>query len=164
MGTDFRDLVWKRMGKIRRAGRRHTPSKNSQEDSSPPPGVRATRTLTSQTSWKAAWKFDTSLDRALLSDTANMNAFVLTSTVQICLFRSEHRKREEKQLPVAFFDFRYTKVFVAYWFPSNVQRSSKLRQIRAGFYLFNICKNHVVDHRPLGLANLLTAGSEYCLL
>ena len=162
MGTDFKDLVWKRMGKIRRAGRRHTPSKNSQED--PPPGVRATRTLTSQTSWKAAWKFDTSLDRALLSDTANMNAFVLTSTVQICLFRSEHRKREEKQLPVAFFDFRYTKVFVAYWFPSNVQRSSKLRQIRTGFYLFNIYKNHIVDHRPLGLANLLTAGSEYCLL
>ena len=98
---------------------------------------------------KSNWKFDTSLDRTLLSHSTNMNAFVLTATVQICLFRSEQWKREEKQLPVAIFDFRYTKVFVAYWFPSNVQRSSKLRQIRAGFYLFNIYKNHILDHRPL---------------
>ena len=64
---------------------------------------------------KSNWKFDTSLDRTLLSHTTNMNAFVLTPTVQICLSRSEHWKREEKQLPVAIFDFRYTKVFVAYW-------------------------------------------------
>ena len=52
MGTDFRGLVWKRMGNIREPGGT-PPPRIPRSTLPPPPGVKATRTLTSRTSWKA---------------------------------------------------------------------------------------------------------------
>ena len=53
MDTDFRGLVWKRMGKISRNWAAHPHQEFPGVPLPLPPGSKATRTLTSWTSWKA---------------------------------------------------------------------------------------------------------------
>ena len=54
-------------------------------------------------------KFDVSLDGTLLSQTMNLNAFVLTPAVWICRVRA--LKEWKYQLPVAIFDIQDVNIF-----------------------------------------------------
>ena len=55
-------------------------------------------------------KFDVLLDGTLLSHITDLNAFVLTPAVQICLVRAQ--KERKYQLPVSNFDIRDVNVLV----------------------------------------------------
>ena len=56
-------------------------------------------------------KFDVPLDGTLLSNTTNLNTFVLTPAVRICRVRA--LKERKYQLPVAIFDVEDVNILVA---------------------------------------------------
>ena len=56
-------------------------------------------------------KFDVPLDGTLLSNTTNLNTFVLTPAVRICRVRA--LKERKYQLPVTIFDVEDVNILVA---------------------------------------------------
>ena len=138
MDTDFRGLVWKRMGKISRNWAAHPHQEFPGVPLPLPPGSKATRTLTSWTSWKATGSLISRLiERSCLIQRIWMLCFI-TPTVQICLVRALKERRKATSGCYFWSPVRQSFRCLLDKFTSNVQSSRKLWQIRAGFYLSNI--------------------------